>query len=190
MNKKQLIASLVGIVAAVSAIADTGAFAFKNTTAPKPLIKGLDGVTGIAGSSFSIGVLVKDPSTGNYTDVGLLKNGGAYVTATPLTGGNAGLFTGGVITVPFLKPGDTASVIVRAWDNTGGATFATSTANGSVSFDIPNLGAGAGSTVSTALPADMSASFPGFSLKTTVPEPSTYALAALGLGGLLLFRRK
>jgi len=35
----------------------------------------------------------------------------------------------------------------------------------------------------------LATTMPSFKL-TVIPEPSTYALAALGLGGLLLFRRK
>jgi len=188
MNKKQLFASLVGVLVSVSAFAETGAFAFKNTSAPKTKVLGVDGL-GIGGANYLIGVLVKDPSTGNFTDVGLLKNGAAYVPAVPLTGANAGLFTGGVITVPFLNSGGTATVKVVAWDVTTGASYNAATTRGtSVAFDIVGLGSGAGSG-GNVLPPDMSLVFPGLQLQV-IPEPSTYALAALGHGGLLLFRCK
>ena len=100
-----------------------------------------------------------------------------------MTGSNAGLFSGGTLVVPFVAPDAKADVIVRAWDVTSGATYASALYKNEISFSIDKLG-GAGSPPT--LPAVI-ANFRSFAL---VPEPSTYALAALGLGGLLLFRRK
>ena len=87
--------------------------------------------------------------------------------------------------------GTTLAVTVRAWDSTLGATFAAAKATGH----------GYGSSVvsvalasSTTPPSDLTAGgFAGFSLvkaTASVPEPSTIALAALGLGGLMFISRR
>lgn len=190
MNKTQLFACVAGVLVGASAFAQ-GTFAFSNATlAGKPKILGVDGL-GIAGANYLVDVLVKDAS-GNFTNPGLLKvlTTGDVVAApvSPLTGGNAGLFAGGTIKIPTIAPDASATIKVIAWDKTTGATFDTATTKGSITFDIAKLG-GAGSPPT--LPAAM-ANFASFSLTAApvIPEPSTYALAALGLGGLLLFRRK
>jgi hypothetical protein len=191
MNKTQLFACVAGVLVGASAFAQ-GTFAFSNATlAGKPKILGTDGL-GIAGANYLVDVLVKDPVSGNFTNPGLIKvlASGDVVAApvSPLTGANAGLFAGGTIKIPTIAPDASATIKVIAWDKTTGATYDAATTKGSITFDIAKLG-GSGSPPS--LPAAM-ANFASFSLTAApvIPEPSTYALAALGLGGLLLFRRK
>ena len=181
MNKAQLFASVVGVFAAASVLAQ-GTIDFSNIkTVGRPKIFDKDGTTAIGGANFLVDILVKNPATGNYE--GVTKGGVAYAGSAPLTGSNAGLFSGGTLVVPFVAPDAKADVIVRAWDVTSGATYASALYKNEISFSIDKLG-GAGSPPT--LPAVI-ANFKSFAL---VPEPSTYALAALGLGGLLLFRRK
>lgn len=181
MNKAHLFAGVVGVFAAASVLAQ-GQIDFSNIkTAGRPKIFDKDGTTAIAGANFLVDILVKNPATGNYE--GVTKAGAAYNGSAPLSGVSAGLFSGGVLTVPFLAGDAKADVMVRAWDVTSGATYASALYKGEISFSIDKLG-GAGNPPT--LPAVI-ANFTSFAL---VPEPSTYALAALGLGGLLLFRRK
>ncbi len=187
MNKTQLFACVAGVLASASVFAQ-GTFAFSNASLPgKPKILGLDGL-GIGGANYLVDVLVKNPTTGEFTNAGLLKvtasGSNPTVAFAPLTGNNVGLFSGGTVQVPFIAPGAVATIKVLAWDKTTGATYDLATTRGALTFDIAALG-GVGSP--PGLPATM-ANFTSFTL--TVPEPSTYALAALGLGGLLLFRRK
>ncbi len=83
-----------------------GTFAFSNATLPgKPKIQLGDG-TPIAGANYLVDVLVKDPVTGEFRD-GLLRVtiGGvsAFAGVSPLTGNNAGLFSGGTLQVPFVS---------------------------------------------------------------------------------------
>lgn len=131
----------------------------------------------IAGPNFLVDILVKNPATGNYE--GILKNGAPFTGVAPLTGSNAGLFSGGTLVVPFVAPDAKADVLVRAWDVRTGATFASALYKNAIAFSIDKLG-GAGSPPS--LPAVM-ANFQVFAL---CPEPSTYALGGLGLGLVVL----
>lgn len=181
MNKAQLFAGVVGVFAAASVMAQ-GTIDFSNIkTAGRPKVFDKDGTTALAGNGFFVDLLVKNPATGNYE--GVTKGGVAYTGSPFLAGANAGLFSGGTLVVPFVAPDAKADVLVRAWDVSSGATYASALYKGEIAFSIDKLG-GAGSPPT--LPAVI-ANFKSFAL---VPEPSTYALAALGLGGLLLFRRK
>jgi PEP-CTERM motif len=181
MNKIQLLVGAAGLLASASLFAQ-GQFNFNNLSGARPKIFGVDGTTPIAGVGFLVDVLVKNPATGNYE--GIQRNGVDFTGIAPLSGANAGLFSGNVVTVPFVAPGATADVRVRAWDVSSGATFSSALISGSVDFTVGPLGGGS----PPAPPASM-ANFASFQL-AVIPEPSTYALAALGLGGLLLFRRK
>jgi hypothetical protein len=188
MNKTQLFACVAGVLVGASAFAQ-GTFAFSTTAKALQGAKILDpnGVA-ITGANYLIDVLVKQ-SDGTFSQAGLLKvtTGGnvALAPVNALAGAGAGLFSGGAILVGNIAPGAPATVKVIAWDVSKGATYDASTIRGSQTFDIAALG---GTGVPASLPVAMS-NFTGFSLQT-IPEPSTYALAALGLGGLLLFRRK
>jgi hypothetical protein len=101
------------------------------------------------------------------------------------------------VTVPGVAPNSTGNFVVRAWTTSYGSyTAAFNAADG-----IAQYGSGAftskplgGTNPNPPPPSfftpDM-APFAGFEMDTSViPEPSTFALGALGLGALLLRRRK
>ncbi len=191
MNKASLLAGVVSVLAGRPSFAQ-GTFAFSNATLPgKPRILGCDGL-GIAGANYLIDVLVKNPLTGEFTNAGLLKvttqGENPTVPISPLSGFNAGLFAGATVKVPFVAPGAYATIKVIVWDKNTGATYDTAILRGNLTFDIAKLG-GSGSPPS--LPAAMAGftSFIAFGLACD-PEPSTGALAVLGMGLLLVFRRK
>ena len=140
--------------------------------------------------------------------VGLFQAGSATPLATTLlrTDANSQFFATSATTidVPGVAPGQTASLVVRAWQ---GASLAAAKAPGStlqwldetvapsLAFTSRPLGGTPPTPGSTPVPTpNMTGWGPedntGFELTTIVPEPSTIALAAVGVGALLLRRRK
>jgi len=102
------------------------------------------------------------------------------------TGSGAGYFQTGVTydrTIASVAPGATATLQMRVWDTTTGATWETASIRGASGL-INIVTGGAGSPPS--LPANM-IGLQSFSL---VPEPSTIALGVLGMAGLVFIRRR
>jgi hypothetical protein len=187
MNKA-ILAGMVVIATAASVCAQ-GTISLSTATlaAPKPHIT-LDGVNVAAADNIFLQVLI--PGSTGLTSTA---SGTAFEPfKLALTGGNLGLFSKGAFAVGGKVPGSTVDVIIRAWDADTGDTYdsatgakASQTLSGFALGGVvdPNTG------IST-LPSPISG-FTGLNLVTpVVPEPSTYALAALGLGGLLFLRRK
>lgn len=106
------------------------------------------------------------------------------IFSTSTSGGGGGWFLGGVKTLT----GVTGTIVaqVRVWDTAMGATYtAARSGGGQFGFSNPvNVVLATGST-----PPPSLTGLAGFQLQI-VPEPSTLALAGLGLAGLLIFRRR
>jgi hypothetical protein len=111
--------------------------------------------------------------------------------AHQVSAGTGFILAGGTRLVPGVAEGNPASLQVRAWDG-GFATYELAFADGTGS-----LGKTAVFSNPTGGPATSPPSTPAFLsgwtsqlVVTAVPEPSTFALAGLGLAGLLIFRRR
>jgi len=100
----------------------------------------------------------------------------------------AGLVLGGTTQVPGVLPGVAATFQVRAWDNAGGATYATAAIKGASGLIQTGLlgGIDAGGGI-VANPSTVG--WNSFNIYA-VPEPSTIVLAGLGAASLLIFRRR
>jgi hypothetical protein len=107
------------------------------------------------------------------------------------TGTGAGFFnTTGVDTsrsIGTVAPGALATIQVRAWEAAGGTSYDAAFAGGfktgkSSTFTVTTGGAGS--------PPSLPANLVGLTSFSLVPEPSTYALLALGAAALFLRRRK
>jgi len=172
------------ILTALCATAALGAFAqgtvtFSNLSGLSPAqpIFNVDGVTKLD-STFEAQLYVSSTLGGTYTAVGTPK---AFT-------GSSGYVIGGTVTIASIAPGATAFLEIAAWQTAGGSTYETAKGAGvpagiSLPFSVGTGGAGS--------PASPPASLNGFkSFAVTVPEPTTMALGAMGLGALLLRRRK
>jgi hypothetical protein len=105
------------------------------------------------------------------------------------TGAGAGFFlaTTAAVSIATVAPGDTAAVVVKVWEAAGGTSFEMAQGGGfkyGESLVIPVITGGAGS------PPSLPGNLVGMQSFSLVPEPSTYALLALGAAALFLRRRK
>lgn len=105
-----------------------------------------------------------------------------------------GVYAGGQRQTP--APG-TYTFEVRAWETAFGATYAeaaanTQTQNGRLAFlgQSAQFDVASGDPTASIPPTSIAASVPGFTVNAAVPEPSTIALGVLGVGALLLLRRR
>lgn len=189
MKKFATIAALMATALGVSA---QGLVNFANTSTT--LVNWGQGGAGAQGTAVDAAAGVK---------VGLYYNGALVSTQFPILGttstGTAnpafnGRFNGGQITVPGLAAGaNGTSFEVKAWSGnftsyeaatTGGATYR----GASGVFTNPTGGA-VDPVTGIPSPAAALSGFTGMTV-SGIPEPSTYALAGLGLGALLLIRRR
>lgn len=177
---KKLIA-IAALVLAVAGAYAQGTVNFVNKTSggiDAPVFD-VDGTTKLTGSGFLAG----------------LYNGESLVgDAVPFrTGTGAGYWNpapSALRTLDSVAPGANATLTVRAWDASKGATYAAALAAGGKtgkSAAVTVATGGAGSPPSLA--ADLTG-LKSFSLVAAVPEPSTIALAAIGAAALLYRRRK
>jgi len=140
-----------------------------------------DGTTKISGAGFTAELLA-GASAGSLASV---------ATTGFLTGGGAGYFSGGTVTIGTVAPGANAFLQVRIFSASSGsfaqaqaANLANTWAQSSV-FSVAT--GGAGSPPSTPSPLT---GLTSLSLNGAVPEPSSLALAGLGAAALLVFRRR
>jgi hypothetical protein len=114
----------------------------------------------------------------------LSTNGVSGTPATLLSGGGAGYFLGNARDITGFAPGSVVTLQVRAWSTSGGATSwesATGLFRGESNLIQTGLGGGT-------IPTPNMLGLQGFVVG--IPEPSSIALGLLGLGAIVLFRRR
>lgn len=186
---KKTIATLLGLASAFSAFGQGTVVVANNFGATIVPIKNIDG-SNLTGGDFRVEVFVYDAAQpGGF---------GAQVGTTMSTISATGRFSlTGSQTVAGKAPGTIADLIVRAWDSTkpGGSSYDTAQVRGSSTpFKTDLLGGDPDGPEGPLLPITpkgmVTGTATGFQSFTLVPEPSTIALAALGVGALLIRRRK
>jgi len=126
-------------------------------------------------------------ASGAFAQLGVL-SGGSFtaMTEAPATVNVAGYVTAGNATFAGSAAGSTVSMVLRAWQGAAGSTYDTATIRGTSNPFQQSL------TPNTTPPSpavDLLGLGSG-TLTLSVPEPTTLALGALGLGALLIRRRK
>ena len=175
MNKAILAG--VALVATAASVCAQGTLSLNSATGAKPRIT-VDGVNAVAADNIFVQVLVAGATSLTGTDT----------FALTLAGANAGLFSKGTLTVNGKAGGAAVDVTIRAWDKDSGDTYDTAKFKASQTLTGFVLGGVIDANGLQGLPNSIVPAFTGLNIIT--PEPSTYALAALGLGGLLFLRRK
>lgn len=95
-----------------------------------------------------------------------------------------GIFALGVVQIPGIPTGGTGTITIRAWDNSTGLTFDTAYARNQQVVTLTGLGGG------PTPPPSLGAAGNFVGLELYVPEPSTYALAFVGVAGLCFVARR
>jgi hypothetical protein len=213
--KKALLVLVAGLMTASAYAQANGNIIFANRNIPT--LSGTGGGNG--NGTYNVPIWEFNPAAGVQTGngagdlaggvtVGLFQAGSTTPLATTLlrTDANSQFFATSATTidVPGVAPGQTAALVVRAWQ---GASLAAAKASptlqwldetvpgaAGLAFTSRPLGGTPPQPGSTPVPTpNMTGWGPedgtGFEL-TQVPEPSTIALAALGIGAILLRRRK
>jgi len=186
---KRLLAGIACLALCVGAFAQ-GTVVFNNspsTSGPAGVgapVFDVDGTTRLAGTVY-LAQLFAGPDAASLTPWG--------AALTFRTGAGAGFFnTTGVDTaraIGTVAPGAVATIQVVAWEAAGGTDYAVAVAGGfkngaSTTFTVTTGGNVPG------LPPQVPANLVGLTSFSLVPEPSTYALLALGAAALFLRRRK
>jgi hypothetical protein len=183
---KRLIAGIACLALCVGAFAQ-GTVNFNNSPATvggtgAPVFD-VDGTTRLEGTAYWA-VLYGGPDENSLTAWG-----------DPLnfrTGAGAGFFnTTGVNTsrtIQTIAPGAAAVIQVRAWEASGGTSYDAALGAGVKTGISPNLNLAA--TGGGGVPPAPAVNLVGLQSFSLVPEPSTYALLALGAAALFLRRRK
>jgi len=138
-----------------------------------------------AGSAFAAQIYI---GPAGVTNPLLLNTNGVGGTTTPFqSGAGAGYFLGGSRTIAGQAATTILTVQVRAWATSGGAVTsweqAGPLARGESNLIQVTLGGG------TTPPPNL-LGLTSFSIGTVIPEPSSIALGLLGLGAIVLFRRR
>jgi len=175
-----LLAPIYGIDSASPQQAKEG-----NTAAGRPAGTTVYGGALLAGTGFTAGLFIGVPGQSL-----------AQIATQPFrTAGAAGLTLPLTPTVNALLPGTAVTVQLRAWDNRQGSitswtmVMADPTIPQGVSGLLSHVMGGTDPATGAVFPVQQTLGLRSFQL-TMVPEPSLIALGALGLGALLLRRRK
>jgi len=201
--KKVLVAAILGLAAVATVKAQSSICLYSDGTLPA-IVYGLNsgGTSGNGvGTGFTVGVYYAQgnvastinaaiggggTATGanpnNLTLVGSGLTLGTGSGATVATEGNGEYYSIPVFVVPGAAPtgSPTVTLVLVAYN---GATYETSTIRGhSAAFAM--------TAVSSPGFAQNTGAFASTFAVAQVPEPSTFALAGLGLAGLLIFRRR
>ena len=172
---KKILLTLAASATVFSAFATDGTFSASNViNSVRQYIFNPDGTTKLAKANGAVEFLYNGAVVGTGT-YGFLADG---------------LFSAGTVSIPN-QAGNAVAITIEVWDKSTQATYdlASTVAGGTYlpAQTVTITLGGGGSPAATPAPLT---GFTGGTLHQVVPEPSTVALAALGLGGLLFISRR
>jgi len=181
MKKYIVIVAALSLVA-ISKVNAQGFFNFANgASGVNAPVTEIDHITKLDGSAYLADYFY---GPANVSNPALLTDAG--VAQAFSSGGNAGYFFGGQQTIS-ASIGGVATLQIRAWRASDGASYDAASKNAAAHIGAGNLiqlTLGTGSN-----PTPNMVGIQSFSLATT-PEPATIALGLMGAGALFIRRRK
>jgi len=183
---KKTILSLLLAVAGTASLFAQGTVNFANvataftTTADRLVYLNTVGTVAVVGTQFKAQLYASDSANGTFTAVDATPSSFRVTTTS-----NPGTWStvNKIIPAPLGAEGNNIFLKVAAWDSTTGNTFETATRRGisdAFAWKVPAAGDPPGAVAME--------NFRAFAI--VVPEPGTFALAGLGLLGLVMARRK
>lgn len=173
--KKLVIILGVALVSVATYAQGTVTFANAGAGFTRPIVD-VNG-TPLAGSAF-VAQLYAGATSGSLAPVG---------GTTPFLVN--GFFNGGSRTIPGVAPGSDGFFAVAAWEAAGGSDWQSAQAGGFQYLELVEFQNVTGGVGSPPTPPAGLANMPAGLQLTVIPEPSTYALLALGAAAMLLRRR-
>jgi hypothetical protein len=185
MKKSLLTLALVALTTVASYAQGTIAFGNSALTRVQVIVPGTPARNAVVGDNLMVGAFFGP--AGAAADALALAPGTASISPT-----TAGVLANApsVFGLPGTEGGQVVSLQIRAWDASKGADGWRTGIYGQTTVAQVTLGptAGPGTVVWQTATGTFTTRFTP--LIVTIPEPSTIALAVLGLGSLLLFRRR
>jgi hypothetical protein len=202
LKMKKLIILSVTLAAAWQTYGQ-GTVVFQNASA-SAVSNGLAGGRVAAGQTFNAALYyLQDEGQASVTTADFnagLASGKASIISSNRTGFQAaGIYVGGTRSAPTPTPGATGWFQVRAWETAFGNTYEEAVANptpqgGRLALvgtsNIIKVDTGDPTTVPPGTAGTLTGNGISWFLVTPVPEPSVIGLGVLGIGALLLLRRR
>jgi len=190
--KKLLLTSALAIIATLSSYGQ-GSVTFANTSSS--LVRQADGTAAprnAAGGFYAVELLYAADGT-PHTDATFGLVGTRVGATTTFNTPTAGVFSGGGRTISSISPaGGFGLFQVRVWDTRAGADYDAAIASGNSQFQAGYstvMRVDTADTTVSPLPTPAALGMTSFTLQP-IPEPSTIAFGLLGVGTLLMLRRR
>jgi len=193
---KKLTILAVSLAAACQAYGQ-GTVVFQNSST-SAVTNSLTQARVVSGTTFMVALYFL-PDTGQATVTTADFNANRTTVGSSIGFAGAGIYSGGTRTSPTPTPGASGWFQVRAWESSFGATFEEAVANPTavggrlalVGTSSPiKVDTGDPTTVPQGTAGTLTGSGISWFVVTPVPEPSIIGLGVLGIGALMLLRRR
>jgi hypothetical protein len=172
---------------------DATAIAVLKSNGRVELFAGLPTLTAVANPFFTYSASGVAVNYGSLSAFMTANAGWADIATTPITSLTAGQFGGGGVTIPGIAAGGSASYFILGW-NGPSTTIDAAMGAGAFVGESAVFTTATGNPLATppGTPVNLNTTFTGMLLapQVVIPEPSTFALAGLGVAAMLILRRR